>query len=134
MREPTSDGEEKAVQEVDEPAVLQNFSATLMEDLVGCVQVPFFEFFAFSRYTEKKMVDCCMIFFRVFLFLFLLKNGLKNGSLEICVLSVPENLCFDSLLGTLDHHEICFTVFFYYRERLQRLLFPSFTKKHSHSV
>lgn len=68
MREPTSDGEEKTVQDVDEPAVLQNFSATLMEDSVGCVQVPFFGFFAFSRYTEEKMVDCCMIFFPGFPF------------------------------------------------------------------
>lgn len=103
------------MQDVDEPAVLQNFSATLMEDSVGCVQVPFFGFFAFSRYTEEKMVDCCMIFFRGFLFL-LLQNGLKNGSLEICVLSVPENLCFESLLGTLDHED-CFTSFFFLLQR-----------------
>lgn len=103
------------MQDVDEPAVLQNFSATLMEDSVGCVQVPFFGFFAFSRYTEEKMVDCCMIFFRGFLFL-LLQNGLKNGSLEICVLSVPENLCFESLLGTLDHED-CFTSFFFTTEK-----------------
>lgn len=101
------------MQEVDGPAVLQNFSATFMEDLYGCVQGPFLIFFFLSPGTRKRIWLIAVFFFQVFLFLLLLQNCLKNGSLEICVFSVPENLCFESLLGTSDHNEGYFT--FYYR-------------------
>ena len=53
VRESTSDGKEETVEEVDGPDVLPNFSATLMEDLYGCVQV-LFMIFCFSQVQGRE--------------------------------------------------------------------------------